>query len=126
MASAGSTTRSKNNDVQPNGLATEDGAISGILRALQHPIRRRILDEMAKRGDPVSPKDLAELLGEPLATVAYHFRILADHDSIELAETRPRRGAVQHFYRPSIDWSAERQGGELVIRVRTAEHRRSA
>jgi hypothetical protein len=77
---------------------------------------------MAKQQVPLSPKDLASLLDQPLGTVSYHFRILADNDSITPTGTRARRGALQHFYRPSIDWSAERRGDELVIRVRTARH----
>ena len=47
-----------------------------------------------------SPKALAAELGEPLSLVSYHVKILAQLDCIELVETVPRRGALEHFYRP--------------------------
>jgi DNA-binding transcriptional ArsR family regulator len=42
---------------------------------------------------------LAELIGEPLNNVSNHVRELLDAGSIELAETKRRRNALQHYYR---------------------------
>jgi hypothetical protein len=42
---------------------------------------------------------LADKLHEPVNDVAYHVRRLRDLGIIELAGTRPVRGATQHFYR---------------------------
>lgn len=42
---------------------------------------------------------MAKLLDEPLGNVSYHTKVLLKTDSIELVETIPRRGAVEHIYR---------------------------
>src|SRR3712207_6235712 len=80
------------------------------LKALSHPLRLRIL-QLLCRGI-ASPKELADELNESLGVVSYHVRTLEELGCIELAETRFRRGAVQHFYRPlrraelsTEDWS---------------------
>lgn len=41
---------------------------------------------------------LADKLGVPLGTVAYHVRTLYDLGLLKLAKTRQRRGAVEHYY----------------------------
>jgi DNA-binding transcriptional ArsR family regulator len=64
-----------------------------------HPLRRRIWALLADEDGPSSPKGIAAALGAPLATVAYHVRQLADAGVIELARTRQRRGALEHYYR---------------------------
>jgi len=46
-----------------------------------------------------SPRELATAFGEPLGRVSHHVRQLAATGHIELVRTRPRRGAVEHFYR---------------------------
>ncbi|HZB06179.1 MAG TPA: helix-turn-helix domain-containing protein, partial [Thermoleophilaceae bacterium] len=46
-----------------------------------------------------SPNELAKKLGEPLTNVSYHVRMLHDLGCIELVETEPRRGALEHYYR---------------------------
>jgi predicted transcriptional regulator len=49
-----------------------------------------------------SPVELAELLApdaRPVSAVAYHVRRLLDAGLIELAGTRPVRGALEHRYR---------------------------
>jgi DNA-binding transcriptional ArsR family regulator len=61
-------------------------------------VRRRILAEIAK---PMSPSQLAVALGEPIGTVSYHVRELAEAGLLELVRTEPRRGALEHFYRVS-------------------------
>lgn len=68
------------------------------LTALSHPLRRRILRELAGRPE-TSPVELAESLSMPLGTVAYHVKILAGCGALQLVRTRPVRGSVQHFYR---------------------------
>jgi DNA-binding transcriptional ArsR family regulator len=68
---------------------------------LSHPLRPRILSLLAARGE-ASPNELASELGVPLGTLSYHIRLLRDLGWIELAHTKPRRGAVEHFYRPVV------------------------
>jgi hypothetical protein len=46
-----------------------------------------------------SPNELAKKLGEPLTNVSYHVRMLHDLGCIELVQTEPRRGALEHYYR---------------------------
>jgi DNA-binding transcriptional ArsR family regulator len=73
-----------------------------LLRALRHPLRRRILREMAD-GTAVSPRELSNRLRQPLSNVSYHVRVLAEGRAITLVGTRPARGSVQHFYRSTVE-----------------------
>jgi DNA-binding transcriptional ArsR family regulator len=68
-----------------------------LVKALGHPLRQRILQEL--RDEERSPNELAEALGEPLGNVSYHVKILAECDAVELVRTAPVRGALEHFYR---------------------------
>jgi DNA-binding transcriptional ArsR family regulator len=68
-----------------------------IFKALAHPLRMSILTRLSDK--VASPSDLAEELDEPLANVSYHFGVLRDLGCIELVETKPRRGALEHYYR---------------------------
>jgi DNA-binding transcriptional ArsR family regulator len=71
-----------------------------IVKALGHPLRQRILLVLNER--VASPREIASELGEPLANVAYHVGVLRDADCIELVKTAAVRGALQHFYRPTV------------------------
>jgi DNA-binding transcriptional ArsR family regulator len=70
-----------------------------LIKALAHPLRWRIVETLVERGE-ASPVELARLLDQPLATVSHHTRVLRDHRCIELTRTEPRRGAIEHYYRP--------------------------
>jgi DNA-binding transcriptional ArsR family regulator len=72
-----------------------------LLKALAHPLRERILESITDRGE-ASPVELARELDQPLATVSHHTRVLRDLGCIELVRTEPRRGAVEHYYRPVL------------------------
>ena len=65
-------------------------------KAVGHPLRARILEALA--GEPRSPNELAVEFGEPLGNVSYHVTVLRDLAMIELVDTAPRRGAVEHYY----------------------------
>jgi DNA-binding transcriptional ArsR family regulator len=69
-----------------------------LAKALSHPLRQRILERLSAGGD-ASPTQLARLLDAPLPNVAYHVRILLQFGCVELVRTRPRRGALEHYYR---------------------------
>jgi DNA-binding transcriptional ArsR family regulator len=71
--------------------------VEALAAIVTHPLRRRIWYAIDER--PISPRELADILGEPVNDVAYHVRVLRDLGVIELAGTRPVRGATQHFYR---------------------------
>jgi DNA-binding transcriptional ArsR family regulator len=66
------------------------------LSALAHPIRLEVL-RMAE-SVPISASEAAVALGEPLGTVAYHFRVLHNAGLIELVGTERRRGSIESFY----------------------------
>lgn len=81
----------------PNGpwkRPADDG--EAMVLALEHPLRRDLLKAY---GEGVcSPTELAQQFGEELQVVAFHSRTLNFYGAIELVETRPSRGSIQHFY----------------------------
>jgi DNA-binding transcriptional ArsR family regulator len=68
-----------------------------MVRALAHPLRVEILRQLEK--GPSGPKRLSERLDEKLGSVSYHMKELHKCDCVELVETTPRRGALEHIYR---------------------------
>jgi DNA-binding transcriptional ArsR family regulator len=74
-----------------------------LLIALRHPLRRQILQAMAEDTEPLSPRELATSLDQPLSNVSYHVRVLADCSVLELVRTRQVRGSMQHFYRSLLE-----------------------
>lgn len=76
---------------------------------MSHPLRAEILRLLVEheilsparcttliaRGEDLSVKKRQQML----ANVSYHFRQLAELDCAEVVETKPVRGAVEHFYR---------------------------
>jgi DNA-binding transcriptional ArsR family regulator len=68
-----------------------------LAKALAHPLRVAILAELEER--TASPSDLATDLDASLGLVSYHVRTLARLGLVKLVETRPRRGALEHYYR---------------------------
>jgi DNA-binding transcriptional ArsR family regulator len=75
-----------------------------LAKALSNEVRARALSLVA--AGPSSPKAIAAELGLDLRGVAYHVRVLKKLGCIELVETQPRRGAVEHIYRVA-DWVLE-------------------
>jgi DNA-binding transcriptional ArsR family regulator len=82
--------------------ADENTAENELLVALRHPLRRQILRAMVER-DPISPRQISDVLKEPLSNVSYHVRVLAECGAVALVDTTPVRGSMQHFYSPTID-----------------------
>jgi len=72
-----------------------------LLKAIAHPLRHRILAAIDEAGE-TSPNEVARRLGEPLGRVSHHVRVLARLGAIEPTRTEPRRGAVEHYYRPVV------------------------
>jgi DNA-binding transcriptional ArsR family regulator len=68
-----------------------------LVKALAHPLRIHILRVLQDR--VASPSELAEEVSAPLGNVSYHVRFLARVGLLELVDTRPRRGALEHYYR---------------------------
>jgi len=71
--------------------------VSSLGAIVAHPLRTRIWTVLTER--TASPNELKSILRAPLGDVAYHVRVLKDVGVIELVDTKPRRGAVEHWYR---------------------------
>jgi DNA-binding transcriptional ArsR family regulator len=67
-----------------------------LVKALAHPLRVSILSALEHR--VASPSELAEELEVPLPNLSYHIRMLVQLDLLKLVKTRPRRGAIEHYY----------------------------
>jgi DNA-binding transcriptional ArsR family regulator len=92
-------------------MADNSAEHQGVLAALRHPLRRRILRAMADRKQ-TSPRELAEQLDEPLSNVSYHVRTLAELGAVKEVRRRQVRGATQHFYR----WALKSKWAQDVLR----------
>jgi DNA-binding transcriptional ArsR family regulator len=79
---------------------TASAVDSRMAKALAHPLRVQLL--AALNLGVASPNELAKKLDEPLTNVSYHVRMLHDLGCIELVETEPRRGALEHYYRAIV------------------------
>lgn len=76
---------------------TEDYADEQIIKALGHPLRRRILAALDER--TASPKELSRTFGEELGVVSYHVRVLRELGMLELTGQQQKRGAIESHYR---------------------------
>lgn len=79
-------------------MANENDPTQALLDALHHPLRRALLHRYVTAEEPTSPKYLAQSMRQPLSSVSYHVRALAELGALEIAEEEQRRGAVEHFY----------------------------
>ena len=68
-----------------------------LVKALAHPLRVQIMRVL--QGRVASPSELAEELDARLGNVSYHMRVLERLEVVELVKTKPRRGAVEHYFR---------------------------
>jgi DNA-binding transcriptional ArsR family regulator len=68
-----------------------------FVKALAHPLRIHILRILEDR--TASPRELADELGAKLPNVSYHVRFLERLGVLQLVDTQPRRGALEHYYR---------------------------
>lgn len=113
--------------------ASAEGAPAGVprrelrdprtLRALSHPVRLRILDELATRG-PATATELAERIGESAANCSWHLRQLAQHGFIEEAgggtgRQRPWQVVVQasHVANPDEPEREYTRAREALVEV---------
>lgn len=82
-----------------------------LVKAFAHPLRMQILTILDRK--VASPNELSQELNEGISQVSYHVKVLKELECIELVDTKPRRGAVEHFYRaitrPYLNVEAWRQ-----------------
>jgi DNA-binding transcriptional ArsR family regulator len=96
--------------------ATPKLDVAGAMKALAHPLREEILDYIARTdGEPVSPSEMAEALGVPLANLSYHVRMLSQLGIVKVVKVVPRRGAIEHFYAYTSD-----EARDKINRLRSA------
>jgi DNA-binding transcriptional ArsR family regulator len=68
-----------------------------LVKSVAHPLRIKILEALTDH--VASPNTLAERLDSDLSGVAYHTRELDRLGALELVDTGPVRGAIEHFYK---------------------------
>lgn len=98
MARSSKGSNSSHAEVRPKAKKSPKRGKSNRLKAMEHPLRARILRTLVERG-VMSPAELSRALGAELSNVSYHVRRLGELECAELVDTRPVRGAVEHFYR---------------------------
>jgi len=90
-----------------------------LVKALAHPLRVSILSALEHR--VASPSQLAEELDVPLPNLSYHIRMLVQLDLLKLVKTRPRRGAIEHYYQAKGQVSvSDKAWGEVPTLVKEA------
>ncbi|GAA1915586.1 winged helix-turn-helix domain-containing protein [Nocardioides hwasunensis] len=94
-----------------------------VLRAIAHPVRNRILDELSASG-PVRAADIARLLDIPANQASFHLRQLAKYGLVEEApeEARDRRDRVWRAAAPAgytvnLGTIADEPGGRAAVEV---------
>lgn len=68
-----------------------------VVKALGHPVRVQALTILNER--IASPNEIAKELDQTVGHVSYHVKVLKECECIELVDTAPRRGAMEHYYR---------------------------
>ncbi len=68
------------------------------IKAISHPYRIEVLEAFAE--EPLSAKQLSEILGEPHAKINYHIKILLAAGILELVEERVKSGIIEKYYLP--------------------------
>lgn len=119
MASSGGKGRKKR---KPSKRRQNERAAQ-LIQALDHSLRRQILRAMHEAEGSISPVKLSELLRMPLGNVSYHVNILRKLDAVSRESERQVRGAMEHFYIPTIDDNAAimalldetREGDEAAV-----------
>src|SRR3954468_3075681 len=84
-------------ETRPDGQSGAAELDEGLLKAISHPLRHRLLGMLD--GRVASPNELARGLRAPLGRGRSPLRLLHDLGAIELVNTEPRRGALEHYYR---------------------------
>lgn len=94
-----------------------------VLRAIAHPVRTRILEELSASG-PVRAADVARELGIPANQASFHLRQLAKYGLVEEApeEARDKRDRVwratsAHGFTVNLNQLKDAPGGRAAVDV---------
>ncbi len=82
---------------QPGIEWFEQNGSAAVIKAVAHPIRIAVMSQAARQ--PVSAKEMAAELEEPLPKISYHVRVLADAGLLKAVRRTRRRGAIETHYR---------------------------
>lgn len=74
------------------------GREEALMFLLGNPLRKQLLRLYIEAEGMRSPKELTIPTNSPISNVGYHVRVLAQFEAIQLVDTQPRRGSVEHFY----------------------------
>jgi predicted transcriptional regulator len=89
-------------------------ATQNRIKALSHPLRAEAFRLIRDNG-PLSPRGVAKELEADVRTISYHVRKLREFNCIEEVDTRPVRGAIEHFYRATEEHMIDtEEWGELA------------
>ncbi len=75
------------------------GADEALMFLLGHPLRKRLLRLFVEAKEARSPKQMTVPVNKDVSIVGYHVRVLVEYGAVELVDTQPRRGAIEHFYK---------------------------
>ena len=99
------------------------------IKAIAHPRRVDILKTFDK--DPLSAKQLSEILDEPHAKINYHIKTLYNVGILELVEEKIKSGIVEKYYYPTannivisrkiIDYNLDQEKDEDYISISNFE-----
>ena len=94
-----------NNDKPKRTLDTPaayGGREQDLIKAVGHRDRRRILRVLHEAREARSPNEIAGTISETVGHVSYHFKVLRECGVVTLTDTRPARGAMEHFYSSTV------------------------
>lgn len=84
-------------------VAPTPASTAQLIAALNHQCRREILRLLHEVDESQSPARISKKLRIPLSTVSYHIKVLRDLGAIVCVNTRPARGALEHFYDSTVE-----------------------
>ncbi|MGN1033869.1 MAG: ArsR/SmtB family transcription factor [Intestinibacter sp.] len=100
------------------------------VKAIAHPRRIDILNAFDK--DPLSAKQLSEMLDEPHAKINYHIKTLYNVGILELVEEKIKSGIVEKYYYPTaknvvmsrkiIDYTLDPESEEGTVSISDFEN----
>ena len=96
----------KREPAMPNRKLAETGVPQVVARdcikAIRAPARRHILRTLHDAGEARSPNELAKASELSVGHVSYHVNVLKECRALALTDSRPRRGAIEHFYASTV------------------------
>lgn len=97
MTSKGSTNSKRSKQAEGTDSRHRGAVDQRLVRAMGHPVRVQALIILNER--IASPNEISKELSQSVGHVSYHIKVLKECECIELVDTAPRRGAMEHYYR---------------------------